>query len=471
MKLKDTKNYDDSRQLHIEDYFHENRVELEDNEKVPNNSLTSKKKQDGRKAYEGMLLEKILDKDNMNTAFKRVKKNKGSHGIDKLTVDELLEYLKEHGEKLKEDILMGNYSPKAVRRVEIPKENGKKRKLGIPTVVDRVIQQAIHQILSPIFEEVFSDNSFGFRPMRSAHDALKKSKGYINDGNTWVIDIDLSSFFDTVNHDKLIGLIYKEVKDKRVISLIRKYMQAGVLENGVFSKTSEGVPQGGPLSPLLSNVMLNELDKELESRNLHFVRYADDVNVYVKSRKAAKRVMHSITSFIEIKLKLVVNKEKSAVDRPWKRKFLGYSFYYFNGKVNFRVHEKSVEKLIAKLKSLSGRNKIKDMKSTFIKLKQTITGWVNYFKMAHMKTVLKKIDGWLRRRIRMAYWKRWKRVRTRIKNLKSLGLKENDAIKFANTRKSYWRTSKSPILSTTITNARLKKSGLVSLSETYAKVS
>jgi len=289
VKLKDTKNYDDSRQLHIEGYSQEDRVELEVNEKAPSNSLTSKKKQDDRNAYDSMLLEKILDKDNMNIAFKRVKKNKGSHGIDRLTIDELLEYLKEHGAELKENILEGIYSPKAVRRVEIPKNNGTKRKLGIPTVVDRVVQQAIAQILSPIFEGVFSDNSFGFRPNRSAHDALKSSKGFINNGYKWSVDLDLEAYFDTVNHDKLIGLVYKEVKDIRVISLIRKYLQAGVMENGVFNKTQKGVPQGGPLSPLLSNIMLNELDKELERRNLHFVRYADDCNIYVKSKKAAKR--------------------------------------------------------------------------------------------------------------------------------------------------------------------------------------
>lgn len=389
MKLKDTKNYDESRQLHKEGYSQEARVELEDNEKAPSDSLTSKKKQDDRNAYDSMLLEKILDKDNMNIAFKRVKKNKGSHGIDRLTIDELLEYLKEHGAELKESILEGIYSPKAVRRVEIPKENGKKRKLGIPTVVDRVVQQAIAQILSPIFEEVFSDNSFGFRPNRSAHDALKSSKEFINNGYKWSVDLDLEAYFDTVNHDKLIGLVYKEVKDIRVISLIRKYLQAGVMENGVFNKTPKGVPQGGPLSPLLSNIMLNELDKELERRNLHFVRYADDCNIYVKSKKAANRVMNSITDFIERKLKLIVNKEKSSVGRPWELKFLGYSFYPTKGGVDFRVHKKSIKNLKTKLKYLTGRSRIGNIKTTFRKLKQVVVGWVNYFKMAKMKKSIK----------------------------------------------------------------------------------
>lgn len=471
MKLKNTENYVKSRQLHNEGYSRENKVELEDTEKTLSNSLTFNKKQDDRNAFDSMLLEKILDRNNMNQAFKRVKKNKGSHGIDRLTIDELLEYLKVHGAKLREDILLGNYAPKAVRRVEIPKDNGKKRKLGIPTVVDRVIQQAIAQVISPIFEEIFSDNSFGFRPNRSAHDALQRSKRFINEGYKWVVDIDLEAYFDTVNHDKLIGLIYKKVKDIRVISLIRKYLQAGVMENGVANKTYRGVPQGGPLSPLLSNIMLNELDKELENRKLHFVRYADDVNIYVKSRKASERVMNNITNFIENKLELVVNKEKSAVGRPWKLKFLGYSFYNLKDGVNLRIHEKSIEKLKAKLKYLTGRSRIGNIKSTFIKLKQIIVGWVNYFKMANMKTLLKKIDMWLRRRIRMAYWKQWKKVKTKYINLQKLGISKNKAWQFANTRKSYWRISNSPALSRSITNARLKKSGLISFSEIYAKVS
>lgn len=326
--MKDTKKHVESRQLHsLEGCSLENKVELEGKEKAQSVSLTSDRKQNDRNMYDNFLMEKILDKDNMNEAFKKVKKNKGSHGIDGLTIDELQAYLKEHGEHLRKAILEGNYTPNPVRRVEIPKDNGKKRKLGIPTVVDRVIQQSITQILSPIFVKTFSDNSFGFRPKRSCHDALKKCKEYINAGYKWAVDIDIASYFDTVNHDKLIGLIYKEIKDIRVISLIRKYLQSGVMEKGVVIATDEGVPQGGNLSPLLSNIMLNELDKELTKRGLKFARYADDANIYVRSRKSANRVMASITKFIEGKLKLKVNKEKSTVDRPWKLKFLGYSFY------------------------------------------------------------------------------------------------------------------------------------------------
>ena len=469
--MKDTKNYDDSRKLHKEDYSQETKVELEDNEKVPNNLLTSEMKENDRNVCDGMLLEKILDKSNMNKAYENVKRNKGSHGIDGLTLDMLLEYLKEHGGKLREDILGGSYSPKAVRRVEIDKDNGQKRKLGIPTVVDRVIQQSMLQVLSPIFEKKFSDNSYGFRPKRSAHDALLQSKRYMNEGYRDVVDLDLKSYFDTVNHDILIGLVYKEVKDKRIISLIRKYLQAGVMENETINKTLKGVPQGGPLSPLLSNIMLDVLDKELESRGQRFVRYADDCNIYVRSKRAAQRVMTSIKHFIENKLKLVVNEEKSSVCKPRKLKFLGYSFYYVKGGVDFRVHEKSIRKLKSKLKYLTGRSRIGNIKSTFIKLRQIIVGWVNYFKMAKMKAKLKDLDEWLRRRIRMAYWKQWKKVKTKFHNLKKLGIDKNKSWEYANTRKGYWRISNSPVLSMSITNARLKKAGLVFLSEIYAKVS
>jgi len=463
--------YVESRQLHKEGFSQESRVELEGNEKVLSILMTSERKQNGESVYENKLLEKILDRNNMNEAFKRVKKNKGSHGIDKLTIDELPSYLKEHGAELRQLILNGSYTPMPVRRVEIPKDNGKKRLLGIPTVVDRVIQQAITQVLSPIFEETFSEYSYGFRPNRSCHDALKKCKEYINDGYNWAVDIDLKAYFDTVNHDKLIGLIYKEVKDIRVISLIRKYLQAGVMVNGVVNDTTEGVPQGGNLSPLLSNIMLTELDKELTKRGLKFVRYADDCNIYVKSKKAANRVMETITKFIEGKLKLIVNKEKSTVGRLWKLKFLGYSFYLAKDGIDFRIHIKSVEKLKQKIKSLTGRSKIGNIKTTYTMLKQVIVGWVNYFKLAKMKKILQSIDEWLRRRIRMCYWKQWKKIKTKFNNLRKLGIEESKAWEFANTRKGYWRIARSPILQRTITNAKLKKAGLISFTEIYTRVS
>jgi len=469
--LKGTENYVESRQLHKEGYSQEGRLEIESNGKVQSISLTPNTKQNGRNAYGSMILESILERQNLNEAFKRVKRNKGSHGIDNMTVDELQQYLSEHGAELRESILSGTYVPKPVRRVEIPKDNGKKRQLGIPTVVDRVIQQAITQVLTPIFEETFSDSSFGFRPGRSAHDAVKRCQEYINQGYKWVVDIDLQAYFDTVNHDILIGLVYKEVKDIRVISLIRKYLQAGVMINGVGKATEDGVPQGGNLSPLLSNVMLNVLDKELTGRGLKFARYADDCNIYVKSKKAANRVMASITKFIECKLKLIVNKEKSAVDRPQRLKFLGYSFYYNKDGVRMRVHEKPIKKFKEKLKFLTGRSRIGNIQTTYLKLKQVIVGWINYYKLADMKNLMQKLDEWLRRRIRMCYWKQWKKIRTKFRNLQKLGATKQKAWEHANTRKGYWRTSNSPILATTITNAKLKKAGLVSLSEVYAKVS
>ncbi len=465
--MKETKEYEESRQLHTEDYSHENKVELEYSGKVPSISLTSDKKQDDRNVYTSNLLEKILHRDNMNEAFKRVVKNKGSHGIDGLTTDELLSYLKENGANLRQSLLDGTYVPLPVRRVEIPKDDGKKRQLGIPTVVDRVVQQSIAQVLSPIFEKKFSDNSFGFRPNRSAHDALKRCQEYMNEGYTWLVDIDLASYFDTVNHDMLIGLIYKEIKDIKVISLIRKYLNAGVMINGVVNTTTLGVPQGGNLSPLLSNIMLNELDKELTKRGLKFARYADDCNVYVKSRKAADRVMQSITRYIEQDLKLKVNTDKSKVERPWQCKFLGYSFYPSKDGIKMRVHEKSIRKLKEKLKLLTSRNKIRNIEQTYEKIKQLTVGWINYFRLADMKSAMKELDKWLRRRIRMCYWKQWKKNSTKFKNLQKLGISKQKAWEFANTRKSYWRTAKSPILQRSITNTRLEKAGLVSLLKIY----
>lgn len=468
--MKVTGKYIESRQLHIEGYSHENKVELKGNEKVHSISLTSERTQNDVIAYDMKLLEKILSRDNMNQAFKRVKQNKGSYGVDKLSIDELFDYLKEHGKELRESLLLGTYKPQPVRRVEIPKDNGKTRKLGIPTVVDRVIQQSIMQVLSPIFEKKFSETSYGFRPSRSCHDALRKCKEYINEGYTWAVDIDLKSYFDTVNQDKLIGLIYREVKDIRVISLIRKYLQAGVMENGILTRSTTGVPQGGNLSPLLSNIMLNELDKELEKRGLRFVRYADDCNIYVNSRKSAIRVMKSITNFIEGTLKLTVNKEKSEVGRPWKLKFLGYSFYYGRNGIEFRVHKKSIKKLKEKLKSLTGRSRIGNIKRTYQRIKQVLVGWINYFKLANMKRLLHQLDEWLRRRIRMCYWKQWKKIKTKFTNLKKLGVKQSKAWEFANTRKGYWRISISPILATTLNNSYLKNDGLISLSEIYANL-
>ena len=464
--MKETKKCDDSRQQNI-GHLPKDRVELEGYVGAPSISMTSEKKQNADSKYQYELLEKIISNDNLNEAFKKVKKNKGSHGIDKMGVDELLTYLKENGNQLKQSILEESYRPYPVRRVEIPKPDGKKRPLGIPTVVDRVVQQAIAQVLCPIFEKTFSDNSYGFRPNKSAHQALLKCKEYMDDGYRWAVDIDLEKYFDTVNHDKLIGLIYKEIKDIRVITLIRKYLNAGVMINGTVNATDKGVPQGGNLSPLLSNVMLNELDKELERRGLHFCRYADDCNIYVKTKKSAERVMESITRFIEKDLKLKVNREKSKVGRPWKLKYLGYTFYPKKGEIGMRVHPNSIKKLKEKLKSITGRSNAMSMEYRAMKLKQVIIGWVEYFKMADMKNILKELDEWLRRRIRLCYWKQWKKIRTKHNNLMKLGIDNYKAWEYANTRKGYWRISNSPILSRSLKNNYLREQGFITLSERY----
>lgn len=467
--MKNTKKCDESRQLHREGYLRKDRVELEEYVGAPSISLTLKKRQDAEIKYSNGLLEKIIDRNNLNQAFKRVKANKGSHGIDGMKVDELLQYLKENGDSLRQSILDGSYKPNPVRRVEIPKQDGKKRPLGIPTAVDRVIQQAIAQVLIPIFEEEFSENSYGFRPNRSAHQAILKCKQYMDNGYKWAVDIDLEKYFDTVNHDKLIGLVYKEVKDIRVISLIRKYLQAGVMINGVVNTTEKGVPQGGNLSPLLSNIMLNELDTELEKRGLNFCRYADDCNIYVESKKAAERVMYSITKFIEEDLKLKVNKDKSKVDRPWKLKYLGFSFYNKKDGMGIRVHNKSVEKIKATLKKITGRSNAMSMEYRAVKLKQTITGWINYFKLADLKGTLRELDKWLRRRLRLCYWKQWKKIKTKHDNLVKLGLDSFKAWEYANTRKGYWRISNSPVLARTLSNNYLKEQGFITLTESYLR--
>ena len=466
--MKDTKKYDKSRQLHKEGYLYKNRVELKDNIEALSISTMSKEGRNGVNEYGNDLLEQILSRDNMNNAYKRVKANKGSHGIDGMTVDELLQHLKEHGQELRQSLLEGRYRPQPVRRVEIPKPDGGIRLLGIPTVVDRVIQQAVAQVLIPIYEKKFSDNSYGFRPLRSAKQAVEKCKGYINAGHTWAVDIDLAKYFDTINHDKLIRILSNDTKDGRVISLIRKYLQSGVMINGVVIDTESGAPQGGPLSPLLSNIMLNELDKELTRRGLNFVRYADDCNIYVKSRKAANRVMKSITRFIEEKLKLKVNKDKSIVDRPWKLKFLGFSFYPGRKEYRIRIHEKPLNKFKTKLKELTSRSNAMSMEYRVLKLKQAITGWINYFAIADMKNILRNLDEWLRRRIRMCFWKQWKRIKTKHDNLFKLGIENYKAWEYANTRKSYWRISNSPVLSKSLTNKYLKGIGLPSMTEIYS---
>ena len=413
------------------------------------------------------LLETILEKGNLNEAYKRVKKNGGSHGIDKMKTEELLSFLQEHGQTLRQSILEGNYKPQPVRRVEIPKPDGGVRLLGIPTVIDRMIQQARAQVLTPIFEKDLSDHSYGFRPNRNAHHAILQAQVYMTEGYKTVVDIDLEKFFDRVNHDKLMYLLSKRIEDKRLLKLIRSYLESGIMIGGIFSQSVEGTPQGGPLSPLLSNVMLHELDKELEKRGHRFCRYADDCNIYVKSKKSGERVMASIGKFIEERLKLKVNQSKSAVDSPKKRKFLGFSFYYAKGGIMVKIHRKSLERIKSKIKAYTKRSSGWSIEERISKLSSLISGWVNYFKIADMRKHCQKLDEWMRRRLRMCIWKQWKKVRCRRDNLVRLGINNFKAWEWANTRKGYWRISKSPILDRTLTNIYLKDLGLLCFTEVY----
>ena len=416
------------------------------------------------------LLEYILDDKNLFRAYEQVRKNKGTSGVDGITVEELGVYMYEHKEEIKEQIRKLQYKPNPVRRVEIPKENGKTRKLGIPTVVDRLIQQAMVQILSPIFEQQFSNNSYGFRPKRSCEMAVIKALEYFNDGYDWIVDIDLQAFFDNVNQDKLIGIIRRTIKDGRVVSLIRKYLVSGVMINGVCQPTKVGTPQGGNLSPLLSNIMLNELDKELEKRGLRFVRYADDCLIMVKSEKAANRVMLSIKSYIENKLGLIVNVDKSKVARPDQIKYLGFGFYNKKGTWRPKPHLKSVQKFEKKLKEITGRSNAKSIDEIIIKLNQVIRGWINYFRIADMKSIMKRISEHLRHRLRMVIWKYWKIPRARYRALRKLGISEYNARMVANTRRGYYWVASTVILHIAISNKRLKQKGLVFPLEHYLTV-
>lgn len=416
------------------------------------------------------LLEKILDPKNMNIAYRKVKKNKGAGGVDGMQIDELLTHLKNTKEELIKLLKEGKYKPNPVRRVEIPKEEkGKVRKLGIPTVVDRVVQQAIAEVLSPIYEKQFSENSYGFRPRRGAHNALRQCQQNVNDGYSYVVDMDLEKFFDTVSQSKLIEIISRTIKDGRVISLIHKYMNAGVVENGMFERTDIGVPQGGPLSPLLSNIMLNELDKELTKRGHRFVRYADDLMIFCKSKRSALRTLENILPFIEKKLFLKVNKDKTVVSHISKVKFLGYGFYRYKGKCKLKAHLKSIAKLKLKLKEITSRSNGWGNEFRIKKINEVIRGWVQYFKLADMKSHLLTIDEWLRRRIRAIYWKQWKKIKTRCRKIRSIGnLPEWKVHEIANCRKGIWRAS--IMLNSILKNKEIAKLGYLTLTGYYLKV-
>ena len=405
------------------------------------------------------IITKILERDNLNLAFKNVKANKGASGIDELSIEETEKFIKEHKNQIVWQLYNRKYQPQPVRRVEIPKANGGVRKLGIPTVLDRVIQQAMVQVLSPIFEPYFSEYSYGFRPNRCCQMAIIKALEYFNDGYDWIVDIDLEKFFDNVPHDRLLRMVSDVVKDGNVVSLVNKFLKAGVMIQGNYEDTVIGTPQGGPLSPLLSNIMLNKLDKELESRNLHFTRYADDTIILVKSEKAANRVMESITYFIEKKLGLKVNMTKTKICKPNDLKYLGFGFYkdIKNNTYNCVPHIDSKMKFQRKLKSLTKRSESISLDTRFERLNWLIRGWVNYFKISKMKTFLAKIDSNLRTRIRMIIWKMWKLPKTREDNLVKCGFDRGEARGLANCRKGYMFVAHSKVLQNAITKLALSK--------------
>jgi RNA-directed DNA polymerase len=420
-------------------------------------------------AYEASgekLLEKTLERGNLFRALSRVEENRGAAGVDGMTVEELRPYLKTHWLELRERLLEGTYEPEPVRRVEIPKPDGGVRLLGIPTVLDRFIQQALQQALTPIFDPGFSSSSYGFRPRRRAHDAVRAARSYIQAGNKWVVDLDLERFFDRVNHDRLVARVARKVRDTRVLGLIRKYLESGVMVNGVVVETTEGTPQGGPLSPLLSNVYLDELDKELEKRGHQFCRYADDCNIYVRSRRAGERVMASVRGFLTERLKLKVNEAKSALDRPWKRKFLGFSF--LAGKeAKIRLAPRSMERVKGKLREMTRRTRSQEMKERIRAINAYVGGWMGYFALVETPSVLAELDSWLRHRLRACLWKQWKRVRTRYRELRALRLPERVVGLMANTRKGPWRIAASPPLQQGLNNTYWEAQGLVSLQKRY----
>jgi RNA-directed DNA polymerase len=410
--------------------------------------------------------EAVFERENMQTALKRVESNKGAAGIDGMSVKDLRGYLKVHWLEVREALESGKYQPSPVRRVEIPKPDGGVRQLGIPTVLDRLIQQAIAQVLTPMFEDVFSPHSYGFRPGRSAHQAVQKSQEYIREGYDWVVDIDLGKFFDRVNHDMLMARVARVVKDKRVLKLIRAYLNSGVMVNGVVMDTEEGTPQGGPLSPLLSNIMLNDLDRELEKRGHKFVRYADDCNIYVKTERAGERVLKSVKQYLEKKLKLKVNPKKSKVERATRAKFLGFSFWKRKGEIYLRLANRTKERFAEKIRHLTKRTRSGKMEDIVSEVNRYTRGWIGYFRLATTASVYQGLDEWIRRRLRQMQWKRWKRGTTRYRELARLGVpRERAALGAVGT--SPWRMSRSPIIHEALNNAYWRSTGLESITERY----
>jgi RNA-directed DNA polymerase len=411
-----------------------------------------------------LLMERICQRENLSKALQRVKQNKGGPGIDGMTVNKLAGYLRKHWPQIREQLLAGVYSPKPVKRVEIPKSDGGIRKLGIPTVLDRFIQQAIMQVLQGYWDKTFSDHSYGFRPGRSAHQAISRGQQYVDQGYRWIVDIDLEKFFDRVNHDKLMGNLAKRIHDKRLLKIVRAFLNAGVMKDGLVSATIEGTPQGGPLSPLLSNVVLDDLDLELEHRDHCFVRYADDCNIYVRSERAGRRVMASISKFITRKLKLKVNQSKSKIDRPWRCKFLG--FRIIAGKQTKRsIAPSSLRRFKQRVRKLTCYRRAVTIEQMIEKLNRYLIGWRGYFGYCQSRSILQVLDCWIRRRLRCVYWRRWKRGKRRFAELRKLDIRRDLAARAAGSVHGPWRVSRSPALSYAFPNAHFDSLGLALLAK------
>ncbi len=415
------------------------------------------------------LMERVLERPNLMRAYQRVVSNKGAAGVDQMPVQALKGHLQQHWPTLRQRLLAGDYHPQPVRRVSIPKPQGGERILGIPTVQDRLIQQALHQVLSPMLEPTFSDHSYGFRPGRSAHQAVTAMQRHINDGYRWVVDLDLAQFFDRVNHDVLMSLLARRIDDRRILILIRRYLQAGMLDGGLVSPRREGTPQGGPLSPLLSNVLLTELDRELERRGHRFCRYADDCNIYVRSERAGQRVMTSVSGFLETQLRLTVNTDKSAVDRPWRRRFLGYSVTWHK-QVRLRLAPKSLQALMTKLRPLLKRSRGQSLATTIRTLNPVLRGWASYYRLTASKRSVEALDGWVRRRLRLILWQQWKRAHTRARNLMRLGLTEQRAWRSATNGRGPWWNSGASHMHAALPKRVFDRLSLVSLLDTMSRL-
>jgi len=411
---------------------------------------------------ETRLMEEIISRANMQKAYNRVVSNKGAAGVDNMSTGHLKGYLQTDWPRIKEELLNGTYKPQPVRKVEIPKPGGGTRMLGIPTVLDRLIQQAVHQELGPLFEPDFSASSYGFRPGKSAHQAVQAARKAVESGLRWVVDIDLAKFFDRVNHDILMSRVARKVKDKRVLHLIRSYLQAGMFEGGIISPRTEGTPQGGPLSPLLSNILLDELDKELERRGHTFCRYADDCNIYVRTRRSADRVMTSITTFLETRLKLTVNQDKSAVDRPWKRIFLGYGMTYHRIP-KLKVGDKALDRIKGKIREISRKGRGRNLKRVIEEITPILRGWSNYFKLSEVKKPFEELDGWIRRKLRCILWRQWKRPFTRAKKLMQRGISEARAWRSVLNKRGPWWNSGASHMNQAFDTSYFTKLGLISL--------